>query len=126
RRVHAVEARGKHLLILLRDDSRESEPIRAQDELDLEMIRSDLVLHTHLRMTGSWHIYRPGEAWQKPHRFMKVAIHTERFVAPCFSAPVVELMHAREAARHRGFNDLGPDAITDGFDAAEAKSRIVR
>ena len=26
----------------------------------------DLVLRTHMRMNGSWHVYRPGERWQRP------------------------------------------------------------
>jgi endonuclease-8 len=26
----------------------------------------DLTLRTHMRMSGSWHIYRPGERWWKP------------------------------------------------------------
>ena len=25
-------------------------------------------LRTHMRMNGSWHIYRRGEKWQRPHR----------------------------------------------------------
>jgi len=43
RTVTTVEARGKHLLMTFAGE---------QDEL---------VLHTHMRMNGSWHIYRPGE-----------------------------------------------------------------
>ncbi|HEV3449641.1 MAG TPA: DNA-formamidopyrimidine glycosylase family protein, partial [Acidimicrobiia bacterium] len=43
--VLAVEARGKHLLVHFADGH---------------------VLHTHLRMTGSWHLYRVGEPWRKP------------------------------------------------------------
>jgi endonuclease VIII len=85
-----------------------------------------VVLHTHLRMTGSWHIYRPGEPWQKPSRYAKVVIHTEDFVVPCFSAPVVELLTARQAERHPALVQLGPDAITPEFDPAEVLRRMRR
>ena len=36
-----------------------------------------------MRMTGSWHVYRPGEAWQKPRALARVVLETERFVAVC-------------------------------------------
>ena len=125
RTVHAVEARGKHLLIQCRRpesdfQTGDADPIAAPDRLNLELIRSDLVLHTHLRMTGSWHIYRHGEIWRKPVKYAKCVIHTSDFVFPCFSAPVVELLTAREAARHVQLIELGPDAITDEFDSDSA------
>ena len=77
-------------------------------------------------MTGSWHIYRPEEAWQKPARLAVVVIRTGDFVAPCFSAPVVELLTEREAKRHPSLASLGPDAITAEFDPADARRRILR
>src|SRR6185369_11024252 len=55
RTVTAVDSRGKHLLITLSNS-----------------IGEDLILRTHLRMTGSWHLYRPGEAWRKPARQARV------------------------------------------------------
>src|SRR3954467_5717365 len=45
RTVASVSSRGKHLLMAF---------------------SGDLVLHTHMRMHGSWHIYRPGEKWRGP------------------------------------------------------------
>lgn len=112
RSVAEVEARGKHLLIHFRIQA-------APENAD-----ADLVLHTHMRMTGSWHIYRPGERWQKAERLAVVTIHTPEFVAPCFSAPVVELLTARQAEQHPELVSLGPDAITNEFDAAEAFRRL--
>lgn len=121
RTVTEVEARGKNLLLRFSlpeaSATGEVEPGHANP--------ADLVLHTHLRMTGSWHIYRPGEAWTKPARYAKVVIHTEAYVAPCFSAPVVELLTDWQAQRHQGLRELGPDAITPDFDPAEAKRRIL-
>lgn len=142
RTVSAVEPRGKHLLIVLRRESAAGqrtalpeldEPgaadtalVRTPPALHLDLVQGDLVLHTHLRMTGSWHIYRPGEPWRKPEKQARVTIHTPDFVAPCFSAPIVELLGARETARHPDLISLGPDAITPTFDATEARARIRR
>ena len=129
RTIAAVEARGKHLLMVLRrpdapGDPAQHEPLPARAPINLELVRTDLVLHTHLRMTGSWHIYRPGERWQKPENYAKVVMHTDAFLAICFSAPVVELMTARETLRHPQLTTLGPDAIAGEFDPIEARRRI--
>ena len=126
--ITAVEARGKHLLIVMRDPE-PPDPLLAEDidvppGINLELKRGDMVLHTHLRMTGSWHIYRPGEAWRKPVGYAKVVLYTDAFVAPCFSAPVVELLSARETARHPQLVSLGPDAMTDAFNPDEAFNKL--
>jgi endonuclease VIII len=100
-RIESVEARGKHLLVGF-DDGR--------------------ILHTHLRMSGSWHLYRKGERWRRPERNARAAVETDGgLVAVCFDAPVVELTTAFGL---RGLDRLGPDATTDGFDAAEALRRL--
>lgn len=103
RTVARVEARGKNLLIHF-DDGR--------------------VLHTHMRMTGSWHVYRPGERWQRPERQARVVLETERFVAVCFAAPVVALLSAAELARHPSLSRLGPDPLSPAFDREEARRRL--
>jgi endonuclease-8 len=77
-------------------------------------------------MTGSWHLYRPGERWWKPAHRAVAVIRTEAFIAPCFSAPVVELLTRRQAARHPDLVGLGSDAITVDFDAKDAKARLRR
>src|ERR1700737_3952937 len=43
-----------------------------------------LVLHSHMRMTGSWHLYRPGEPWRKPARMARVVLGNEDTVAVLF------------------------------------------
>ena len=87
RTVTDVEARGKHLLIHF-DDGR--------------------CLRTHMRMSGSWHLYAPGEAWRKPARQARVTLRTEDRVAVCFNAPDVELARSASRSRARG---LGPDLL---------------
>jgi endonuclease-8 len=104
--VREVESNGKHLLVTF---------ARGED---------DVVLHTHMKMTGMWHIYRPGERWWEPRKDARVVITTEAFVAPCFRAPVVELITSREIALHAVLPRLGPDIIRDEFDAEEAQRRV--
>jgi endonuclease-8 len=103
RRVETVEARGKNLLVHF-DDGR--------------------ALRTHMRMTGSWHLYRPNEKWKKPARLARVVLSTADAVAVCFNAPVVELLTARQLARHESLRRLGPDVLAEAFDPSEAVGRI--
>ena len=98
--VAAVTARGKHLLI---DFS------------------NGLTLHTHLRMHGSWHRYRPGERWRETPARAVAVIEVPGAVAVCFDAPTVELMDTRAVSLHRGLTRLGPDlAASDAFEADAA------
>jgi endonuclease-8 len=103
RTVERVEARGKHLLI---------------------WFSGDLVLRTHMRMNGSWHIYRPGERWQRPHRDMRIVIETPAMHAIAFTVPVAEFVTSRELANHDVVAELGPDPLSDTFNAEQAIERI--
>lgn len=95
--ITAVEAYGKHLRVRFADGS---------------------ALRTHLRMTGSWHLYRTGERWQKGRHLARAVIEVDDWVAVCFSAPVVELERDDTATAHLG-PDLTSAALTDAdLDAA--------
>ena len=103
RRIEGVEALGKNLLMRF-DDGR--------------------VLHTHMRMHGSWHVYRKGERWQRaPHR-ARLVLEVEGFVVVCFDAPVVELMSPSRAETNPALASLGPDILAPNFDADEARRRL--
>jgi len=39
----------------------------------------DVTLRTHLRMNGSWHLYRAGERWRKSRDDMRIGIATDDF-----------------------------------------------
>lgn len=84
----------------------------------------DLILRTHMRMSGSWHLYRPGEAWQRPGRDMRVRIDTNDWVAVAFTVPVAEFLRARDLARSRALASLGPDLLSPRFDRDEALGRL--
>jgi endonuclease-8 len=101
--VEEVVARGKHLLMRW---------------------SGGLTLHTHMRMSGSWHLYRPGERWRKPRRAMVVTVATAGVHAVCFSAPVVEMLRETALARHPVLAALGPDLCVEGVDLDAVMSRL--
>src|ERR1044071_3954982 len=79
----------------------------------------DLILLTHMLMSGSWHIYRPGERWKRPRMQMRVAIYTDPYVAVAFQVPIAEFHTPASLARHRS-QRLGPDVAAQEFDSAAA------
>jgi endonuclease VIII len=88
RTIERVESHGKHLEIEWDDG---------------------IILHTHMRLSGSWHVYRKDDSWQRPHREMRALIEVADWTAVCFNAPVVETYRAPDAHRHPGLGGLGPD-----------------
>ena len=84
----------------------------------------DLHLHTHMKMNGSWHIYRPGERWQRPRRDMRIVISTDEYVAVAFTVPVAEFHTSRSLARQTDLRSMGPDLLGETFDREEALRRI--
>jgi len=103
RTVESVRSSGKHLLMAF---------------------SGDLTLRTHMRMNGSWHIYRPGEQWQRPRRDMRIVVATAAYVAVGFSIPVAEWLRSSELRRSRDLTSLGPDLLSDEFDQDEAFRRV--
>ena len=101
--VERVEPAGKHVLM---------------------RFSGGLTLRTHMRMNGSWHIYRPGERWQRPRRDMRVVVATEAFEAVAFNVPVAEWLDARAEAAQPDLRALGPDLLGETFDEAEALRRV--
>ena len=80
-----------------------------------------LVLHSHMRMTGFWHVYRPGEPWRRPAHLAKVVLENEDTVAVLFNAPVVELR--REKVVEHDLAHLGPDILAPALDLDEILKR---
>jgi endonuclease-8 len=91
----------------------------------LEMAWDDgIVLHTHMRMTGSWHLYRPGERWRKSTYAARVIIEVPDWIAVCFNAPVVETFRELDRHRHPGVGRLGPDLCQPDADLGEVVRRM--
>jgi endonuclease VIII len=83
-----------------------------------------LTLLTHMLMSGSWHIYRPGEAWQRPRPQMRIVVHTDDFVAVAFQVPIAEFHTAESLLRQRSLRRPGPDVLAQEFDEANAVARL--
>ena len=119
--VERVESRGKWCLIFF---------------------SGDLILASHMLMSGSWHVYRVGEKWQRPRSQMRVVIevgalpqglkplafvdengtpegvplrNNSGFVAVLFGAQVVEFFTARGLERSAVIPRLGPDVLSAEF-----------
>ena len=101
-RVSEVQARGKHLLI---------------------RFDSGRTLHTHMRMTGSWHVYTAGERWHRPASQARIVLVAGDRVAVCFNAPVVEVLAAGMERAHAALAGLGPDVLVEPLDLDEIRRR---
>ena len=99
--IETVEAVGKHLLVHFDDG---------------------LTLQTHMMMSGSWHLYRTGERWQRPRHTARVVIEVDDWVAVCFLAPVVRSYRA--AAPRTPIDHLGVDLCRADVDVEVALRRI--
>ena len=84
----------------------------------------DLILLTHMLMSGSWHIYRPGERWRRSRYHMRIAISTADLIAVAFNVPVAEFHTADSLLRRKGHNALGPALLEPDFDPAAAAASL--
>lgn len=98
--------------------------VRAQGKNMLISFDNGLALRGHLRMYGSWHVYRPGEPWTKPEREARLVLEVDGAVVVNFSAPVIELVEERSLGYHAPIANLGPDLLDDAFDIEEALRRL--
>ena len=103
RAIESVEAAGKNLLI---------------------HFSGDVHLRTHMRMNGSWHIYRTGERWRRSRGDMRIVIETDAWEAVAFNVPIAELHDGRSLARQEDLRRIGPDFLGETFDFDEARRRI--
>lgn len=101
--IERVDSHGKHLEIVFDDG---------------------IVLHTHMRMTGSWHVYRPGQKWRKRRHLARVIIETEDWVAVAFSASLVETYRQFDQTRHPRAGGIGPDLCQSQADLHECSARL--
>ena len=101
RTVLGVKSVGKHLLTRF-DDGRS--------------------LHSHFRMDGSWHLYRPGMAWRRPaHEIRAILAHDER-VAVGYALHDLELLPTD--AEDRVVGHLGPDLLDPAWDDAHSAEAL--
>jgi endonuclease VIII len=103
RTVESVESRGKWCLIFF---------------------SKDLILVTHMRMSGSWHLYRTGEKWQMRRSSMRIVIRTSDWEAVAFNVPLAEFHTARSLERYSQVPRLGPDILSAGFTVETGAARL--
>ena len=102
RQVLEVVPRGKHMLT---------------------RVEGGLTLHTHFRMDGSWHLYRPGDRWTGgPDWQVRVVLENAEWQAVGYRLPVVELVATD--AEDDVVGHLGPDVLADDWDLEEALRRL--
>ncbi len=98
--VEGVVARGKHLLTRVGDHS----------------------IHTHLKMEGTWHIYRHGTRWRRPAYQARIVLENADWVTVGFELGVVELVERDREDEVVGH--LGPDLLGPDWDPDEAVRRL--
>jgi len=101
------------------------EQVEAQGKWMLMHFSGDLILLTHMLMSGSWHIYRPGEKWRMSAQSMRIAISTEKMVAVAFHVQTAEFHTESTLRRRTGFATLGPSLLAEDFDETEALRRLM-
>lgn len=101
--VEWVDAHGKHLFV---------------------RFEGDLTLHSHLRMTGTWGVYRAGQRWGRSPGRAWLVMKASGGEAVQFDGPVLELRRESELGRDPRLAALGPDILAEDFDASAVLSRL--
>src|SRR5580658_10263379 len=91
------------------------EKVESRGKWCLIFFSGDLILVTHMLMSGSWHLYRTGEKWWMGRDRMRVVIRTADWEAVGFNIPVAEFHTARSLERSSQVPKLGPDVLSDEF-----------
>lgn len=100
--VEQVVPRGKHLLMRL---------------------DGNVTIHSHLRMDGSWHLYRPPDHWRGgPEHEVRVVLRTADRVAVGYRLPVLDLVPTD--AEDTDVGHLGPDLLGSDWDLELALSNL--
>jgi endonuclease-8 len=99
--VESTVARGKHLLTRIGHQT----------------------LHTHLKMEGAWHLYKPGTGWRRPAHEARVVLRTAEWTAVGFALGIVEVLP--RDAEESVVGHLGPDLLGPGWAEDEAVRRLL-
>ena len=98
--IEGVVSRGKHLMIRVGDHS----------------------IHSHLKMEGSWHLYRYGTKWRRPEWQARAILATAEWIAVGFQLGTLDVLGRGDEASVIGH--LGPDLLGPDWNADEALSRL--
>jgi len=103
REVTSVDAYGKHLFL---------------------RFEGDLVIHSHLRMTGSWSTRLEGERHRRAPRRAWLRLRAAGHEVVQFDGPVLELMTGARARGDRRIAGLGPDILGPELDEERGLRRL--
>lgn len=102
RRLDRAEARGKHLLLHF----------------------DGLVLHSHLGMSGGWHLYDRGAAWRRSRGAAWAVLAGAEREAVEFGGPTLQVLAAEKLRRDPHLARLGPDVLAPEFDPAPVAAAL--
>ena len=98
--IDEVASRGKHLLMRIGAHT----------------------IHSHLKMEGSWHLYKHGTRWRRPAHSARAVLETREWVAVGYSLGILEVIARDDEASVVGH--LGPDLLGADWDPDEALRRL--
>jgi endonuclease VIII len=98
RRVKAVSTHGKHLFL---------------------RFEGELVLHSHLGMTGSWAVYPDGRRWRRAPGRAWIVMRSQGHDVVEFDGPTLELITEGRRRFDQRLAALGPDVLAQEFDAEQ-------
>ena len=96
------------------------ERVEARGKWCLLYFSGDLILVTHMLMSGSWHIYRTGEKWRMGRNRMRASITCGDFQVVAFNVPIAEFHTARSLERSSQIPRLGPDILSGEVSESDA------
>lgn len=81
------------------------------------------ILHTHLKMEGTWAVHRKGDRWRKPgHTARVVLVLSENIEVVGHSLGFVRVFPANRYSEEIAY--LGPDVLAEEFDINTARNNI--
>jgi len=136
-----VESRGKWLLIHIAapQSSKAREGfVKGHDFSHAEKTRqinralapalnhsSERILATHMLMSGSWHLYQPGDPWQDKDANARIILEVADYQAVGFRIPIARVYTPQTLARDRKIPQTDRDVLSPSFDAPAAVKRLL-
>jgi endonuclease-8 len=81
-------------------------------------------LHTHFKMDGAWHLYRPGERWRGRSHDVRAVLTTDEWTAVGFR--LHDMAIVRTDREDDLVGHLGPDLLAPAWSAASAAEAVRR
>ncbi len=82
----------------------------------------EVTIHSHLKMEGSWHVYKAGSPWRSPAFQARVVLATAAWQAVGFRLGTLHVVPREQEDSLVGH--LGPDLLGPDWSAPEAVARV--